>query len=285
MKKINQINIRAMKKLYFLLTIIVFSLVLMPSNVVAGWVITGRFIDTEGNTVLKKYYIEGADIKVERYNLIYSFNTENEQIIIVDPENLLFVKTDFISYSAKLKEIKLRNLSELLSIVPQNQKDSLASAYKALINERFKLNRSPIDGLTIGLISDSLKFLGYPCSKYTISVNGLRKEELVFTQQINVFDESDFHKFLEFVFLIEPEDETVRYQTTEIFSQTFGSGTVLRRFMFNGGYRTEWQVNLIEKKKIPFYEFTTPDLCKELTLDKWLARKQSALEIQYDDYE
>jgi hypothetical protein len=59
----------------------------------AGWVITGRYIDREGKTIFKRYFIQDNDVKVEQFNLIYSINLKTESIILVDPENLVFVIT------------------------------------------------------------------------------------------------------------------------------------------------------------------------------------------------
>jgi len=257
----------------------------LPYPAIAGWIITGRYIDTEGNTILKKYFIEGDDVKVERYNLIYSFNLKTEQIILVDPINLLYVKTDFKSYVAKLKEMRAQNLKALLSIIPESEKDSLELKYKTSIDEMFYLSQNIIEGMSIIQTSDSMRFLGYQSAKYNISINGLKKEELIISAEVNIFQNSDARKFLSFIYLLEPEDKTINYQATDLYRETFGEGTVLRRFIFDGGFRTEWQINLIEKKEIPDYEFFKPDLCKELTLDKWLSREKLEKNLQYDDYE
>jgi hypothetical protein len=72
---------------------------------------------------------------------------------------------------------------------------------------------------------------------------------------------------------------------SEKYKETVKNGLVLRRYIFEDGYRSEWQVNQTENKTIPSYEFGIPDLCKEVSLDKWISRKNDTEEKYYDDYE
>jgi len=260
-------------------------IILLPFRVSAGWVITGRYIDRDGRTILKRYFIQNNEIKVERFNLIYSCNLKTESIIIVDPENLVFVKTTLKAYTEKIKGAKLSRLNELLKIIPEDQRKEYEKLYRAQVEQAVKLPLYPDDSLSITRQVDTVKLLGHRTTKFNISQNDLTREEFFFTNEVDISDEIDLNVFLRYVYLLEPEDKTVKYRASKKYSNIVGNGLVLRRFMFEDGYRTEWQVNKIEKKNIPAYEFGSPDLCKELNLDEWIARQQVTDDKYYDDYE
>jgi hypothetical protein len=263
----------------------VFLCLLMPFQLWAGWKITGRYIDKEGNTTYKRYFIQDNIIKVERYNLIYTCNLKTQSIIIVDPVKLVFVKTNLTAYTQKMREIKLKRLNELLLLIPDNQKAEYETQYKKQIEEEIDLSAGRMDSIFITQSKDSSKLLGYNAAKYVISQEKLKKEEFFFTDKVDISSDLDFNAFLQYVYLLEPEDKTTRYLASEQNIDLVKNGLVLRRFIYNSGFRDEWQVNKIDQENIPDYEFGEPDLCKELTLDKFLNRQKSDDEKYYDDFE
>ncbi len=268
-----------------LLTLTFLVLIMLPFQLTAGWVITGRYIDREGNTTFKRYFIQDDDVKVERYNLIYSINLKTENIILVDPENLVYTKTSFKAYSAKMKDIKIKRLNELLGLIPDDQKMEYERKYRAEIEQDVFLSITPGHSLSITALPDTSKLLGYQTAKFNFSENGLKKEEFFFTTDVDISADMDMGVFLKYVYLLEPEDKTTRYMASETYLDMIKNGLVLRRYIFQDGFRSEWQVNQVEQKKLPAYEFGVPALCKEVTLDKWLVRKNNTDEQYYDDYE
>ncbi|MEI6062244.1 MAG: hypothetical protein WCR72_16195 [Bacteroidota bacterium] len=260
-------------------------IVLLPLQSRAGWLITGRYIDREGNTIMKRYFIQDNEVKVEKYNLIYSCNLKTGNIILVDPVKLVYVKTTFTAYYEKMKAIKLRRLNELLALIPEEQKKEYESMYTAQVEQQLILPVLTYDSLIISQLPDSVKLLGRKTKKFVISDNGLKKEEFFYTNEVNIAPDMDFSTFMRFVYLLEPEDKTIKYQASGKYKELMKNGYVLRRFIFEEGYKSEWQVNNIEQKNIPAYEFMTPALCKELTLDKWLSSRKEVDDNYYDDYE
>jgi len=261
------------------------AILVFPFNLLAGWIITGRYIDREGNTIMKRYFIQSNMIKVEVYNLLYICDLKNENIILIDPENLVYTKTSLSAYRAKIKSIKLARLAELLLLIPEEQKTEYDRIYRSEVDQEIILPVIDDDSLIIRQLPDTSKLLGYKTLKFSIFENGLKKEEFFFTNDVNLSKDIDFATFLQYAFLIEPEDYTLKYLNSENYLATVKDGLVTRRFIFKDGFRSEWQVNKVEFKDIPAYEFGKPDLCKEVNLDKWLARKNNADEKYYDDYE
>jgi hypothetical protein len=269
----------------YLIRIAFFLMLILPFQSHAGWLINGRFIDREGNTIMKRYFIEDNVIKVEQYNLLYICNLKTESIIIVDPVNLVYTKTSLSAYIAKMRQIKMNRLNDLLALIPADQKKNYEDRYRAQAEQDIILPAFNDDSLQITKLPDSVKLLGYPTLKFNIYDTGRKKEEFFMTPEVNISADLDMKTFLKYVYLLEPDDHTVKYMTSAKYLETVKNGFVTRRFMFEDGYRTEWQVNKIDKKDIPAYEFGAPDLCKEVTLDKWLNRKSNVDENYYDDYE
>lgn len=268
-----------------LLRIAFLILIALPYNAQAGWMINGRIIDREGNTILKRYFIQNNVVKVETYNLIYICNLKTESIILVDPVNLVYTRTTLSDYRSKMRDIKLERLQKLLTLIPDDKKSEYESVYREQIEQQILLPENSGDSLEISIMSDNEKMLGHKATKYKISENGRKKEEFIFTSEINISDQLDMNTFLNYIYLIEPEDNTVKYLASDKYKETFKNGLVLRRFIFEDGYRSEWQVNQTENKNIPSYEFGIPDLCKEVSLDKWISRNSDADNKYYDDYE
>lgn len=268
-----------------LVLFLLFLIVLLPFQSSAGWIITGRYINGEGNTTFKRYFIQNNLIKVERYNLIYTCNLNTGSIIIVDPENLVFTKTTLDTYIEKLKANKMSKLTELVNLIPENDRALYEIKYRKQTEKDLILADYSNDSLTISKMTDTVKLLGYQTDKYIITENGRKKEEFFITYEVNISADFDLNIFLHYVYLLEPEDKTVKYQISKSYSELVRNGLVIRRFIFEDGFRSEWQVNKIEQKNIPDYEFGNPDLCKELTLDKWFARQINNENKYYDDYE
>lgn len=269
----------------YLLRIAFLIVITLPFNAQAGWLINGRIIDREGNTILKRYFIQDYMVKVETYNLIYICNLKTEDIILIDPVNLIYSRTTLTAYQSKIREIKLERLQKLLSLIPDDKKKEYESLYREQIERQVILPENRGDSLEISILSENEKMLGHKATKFKISENGRKKEEFLFTSEIDISNHLDMNIFLKYAYLIEPEDHTINYMASDKYRETVKNGLVLRRFIFEDGFRTEWQVNQTESKSIPSYEFGIPDLCKEVTLNKWMSRDDDTDNKFYDDYE
>lgn len=258
---------------------------LAPVYAFAGWLITGRYIDREGNTFLKRYFIQNNVIKVERYNLIYTCNLKTGSIILVDPEKLVYTKTSLDTYRNKIREVKMSRLNELLILMPENERADYEKKYRQQIENELFLPVYNDDSLVFTKVSDTTKLLGHRTDKYRVDEMGKMKEDFFYTKDVNMSADYDLAVFLQYVYLLEPEDKTVKYRISKKYMDKVKQGLVIRRFMIEDGFRTEWQVNDFEQKNIPAYEFADPALCKLISLDKWLVRSEQTSEKYYDDYE
>jgi hypothetical protein len=260
-------------------------IILLPFYSMAGWIITGRTVDDDGITVLKRYFIDNNHVKVERYNLIYSCNLKTGEIILVDPENLVYCKTSLLAYTQKMRDIKLSRLADLLTLLPEDQRSEYEKTFKAQVEKDVNLPESKGDSLVFNKLADTLTMLGHHVNKYELTENGKKREDIFFTNEVDITADIDIKTFLKYAYLIEPEDKTIRYMATNKYLDFITKGLIVRKFVWDGGPPLDVQVNLIEHKNIPDYEFGIPDLCKSVTLDKWLTRSKDIDDKYYDDYE
>ena len=259
-------------------------ILLCTQKIMAGWILTGRWIDQDGKTIMQRFFIQDFKVKFEQYNIIYTFNLKTNSIILVDPVDLVYYKGTIESYIQGLKQMKTRQLQKLLREIPDDQKAACQKEYSVKI-ERIGRPIVPVtDTINIVRLNDSLKVFGKTTEKYQVSLNNRRTEETWISPSLDITRQFNWEKYLYLISVMEPGNTTLNYMVTEQYRQLLAKGFPVRRIMTAGGYRNEFQVNRMEEKKIPDYEFYTPSLCRELTFEQWIDRNKDK-EIQYDDYE
>lgn len=250
----------------------------------AGWVLTGRYIDQDGNTILQRYYIQDYQVKFEQYNVIYTINLKTGELILVDPRKLIYYKGTLESYIEGRKKIKYDQLDKLIREIPADQ----AGEYQKTYSRDISGIGEPIVMVKDSVITlrqpDSLKIIGQASEKYMVYLNDRKVEELWISPGLSINAQFSWNKYLYFLSVMDPDNATLSYMITQPYMELLNRGFPSRRIMIVGGYRTEFQLNKMEEKEIPAYEFYTPDLCKEVPLEKWLGRDQEK-EKDYDDYE
>ncbi len=262
-----------------------FAFCILAGEVHAGWILTGRYIDQDGKTIMQRYYFQGDNVKFERFNLIYSLNLKTGSLVLVDPENLVFYQGTLDDYIAGLKNDKQKNLDILLRDIPREQQEE----YKRLYNNQISSIGRPLsavtDSVSCARMNDTLKVGGYHTEKYQVILKGQKVEETWIAIGLNISTLTDWNRYLSVVNILEPwNTATLGYMLSSPYQQLLQKGYPVRRIMIQGGYRSEFQVNKIEEKEVPEYEFYTPALCRQISLEKWIERSRKA-EPQYDDYE
>lgn len=250
----------------------------------AGWVLTGRYIDREGKTILQRWFIQDYQVKFEQYDLIYTFNLKTGAIVLVDPVNLVYYRGTVDSYIQGLRDLKMKRLETLLQEIPEKERESARAAYMEEI-EKIGAPVIPIsDTMAITEVHDTLKAVGKPTTRYQVSVNGRKLEDCWISPLLDVSGQFSWDKYFYLLSVIDPSNVKLRYMSTNGYLDLLSKGFPVRRIVLEDGYKTEYQINREEQKDIPGYEFGVPDLCKELDLENWLNRN-IAKDTEYDDYE
>ena len=259
-------------------------LLLMFNSASAGWLLTGKYIGPDGKTYLQRYFIQDGKVKFEQYNIIYTYDSKTESIILVDPENLVYYRSKLSGLIQDMKSYRQKQLEILLKDVPADQQEKVRQSYLSVISSIGAPIRPIDDSLIVSRVPDSLRILGMPSEKYLISLKSRKLEELWISPGLNVNKEFSWSKYLNFLALVEPDIPELSFMVSASYLELLNKGFPSRRIFIRDGYRNEVQVNKMEEKKIPEYEFYTPSLCQELNYEDWLKRDKSN-DQKYDDYE
>ena len=266
--------------------IILVFIVLFPlsENTFAGWLITGKNISGEGRDIPERIFIEHHKIKMEWPDFIATFDLKAMTLILVDPIKLTYYQGTLSDYISGVKSLKLAALKESLNGLTDGQAVESEKVYSAQIEHYFDIPSLPAGIVSVKKTEVELKMVGYLTSKYDISSNGVRQEEVWIAPGMQAgegFDWGIYYKFLKATGI---EDKALIYMNSPEYFDLLKNGFPLRRITTADGFRTEFQVNRLEEKTIPDYEFYTPALCKKLTIADWLGQQMDKEEV-FDDYE
>lgn len=262
--------------------ILMFSACFYPAN--AGWKLTCRLVDKEGTTIPYRLFIEGQKIKIERHDFIYSADLSTGSLILIDPINLLYCETSLKEYATKNNILMTSRLRLAEQTDGSSTKDTVFNEFP--LNEVTSNYLPPVfrDSVNWRKAGDSLQVSNYSAYRYVFSKGKTKLEEVWLAPELKLKDEMNWLKLYEFLTVVDKQGTMVSYMLTPEYEELMKIGYPVRKFIYNGFVKTDWQVNLIEEKKIPAYEFYKPDLCKKLSIDDWIAQSTRADYLD-DDYE
>lgn len=250
----------------------------------AGWKLTCRYVDKEGTTIPYRLFIEGQKIKIERHDFIYTADLSTGNLILTDPVNLLFCQTTLQEFAAKNNSL----MKSRLLLTEQHDASSPADT----VFNKFPINPATEnylpalfrDSVSWRKTNDTLRVSNFTAYRYVFSSGKMKLEEVWLAPGLKLKDEINWLKLYEYLTVIDNQAFMVSYMLTPEYRELMKIGFPVRKLIYNGFIKSDWQVNLIEEKKIPAYEFYTPDLCKKLTLDEWIAQMTRSDYLE-DDYE
>lgn len=250
----------------------------------AGWFIIGRYIDKEGNTILRRFFIEGNSIKFEQYNFLFTYNFTTEKLILVNPDKLTYTSTTLSDYVKYRQSVAEQRMHQALAEVPGPEKSSYEKTYRQNMQREWMVLPYPADSVQIIAMPDTTRHMGQTVYKFKVDARGGLREECWYSPAYRCFTSIDEEKLALLWHLFFPEDHTYLYSQSAAYRQQVGQALVVRRFMSENASKTEWQVNNVEERHFQPYEFGKPDLCRELTLSEWFGQSKTD-DGDYDDYE
>jgi len=250
----------------------------------AGWLITGKNIDTEGKTIQLRIYIEEQNVKIEQPQYIAQFDMKTRRIILVDPVKLTYYQGTLLEYQDGVKAFKKKALKIATSDMEIEQANKYNRAYLDQIEQYFDIPKVELGSLTVKKTDIVFKMVGWQTEKYEILMNGLLKEQVWIAPGMNVGEGFDWSLYFTFLKAAGLEDESLSYMNSPEYLELMKTGFPLRKMVITSGAQAEFQVNRLEEKTIHDYEFYTPSLCKELTIAEWLQQRVADEDIN-DDYE
>jgi hypothetical protein len=264
--------------------LLLISLLTLTVTCSAGWVLTGRYIDQEGRTIMQRWFIQDQKVKFEQYNIIYTINFVTGDIILVDPELLIFYKANITDYIDDYKKYWNDKLNLLISRAGKEKNEEILASYRKATDAFGEPKPDCPDSLSFQRMQDTLIVFGAPTEKYQLRVNGIKTEEIWISTAVNVNRQFSWKLYNYYLSLIEPNSASPCYESAGLFLSLLDKGFPVRRIMIRDGYKTESQVSREERRDIPDYEFYIPDLCKQVPLKQWLER-EGVKKTEYDDYE
>ncbi len=269
----------------FLIGITSFLLVLTLSlPAYAGWILTGRYIDTDGRVLPQRFFIEHNKFKYEMHDFIYIFDFNNQSLILIDISRLTYCKTTLDAYLAYKRDLMTQRLTELMKSIPEGERSAYREEYMHKVADAGKIPPPTTDSVTISDTKIDFRMMNYDTDKYTVSLNGLRVEDVWIAPALKMNDDFSWDRYFDFMAALSLREGDLNLMTSEIYRKLLSTGYPLRRIMYTSIGNNEWQVNKLEEKNIPDYEFYTPDKCKSVTLQQWFA-KTAEKTTRYDDYE
>ena len=264
--------------------ILLFLLIALSFQSFAGWILTGRYISPEGKTIMQRWFIQDQKVKFEQYNLIYTINFHTGDIILVDPELLIYYHSTIDGYIEDYKKLKSEKLNQLIAKAGVSGENEVIASFRDEIDSFGQPMNPCTDSVRYYRLKDSLMVFGAPTEKYQLTVNGIRTEEIWISPVLNVNSQFSWKLHQFYLSLLQPYSLPPAYESSDAFNSLLDKGFPVRRIMLRDGYKAESQVSREERRDIPDYEFYIPDLCKQVTLNQWLERS-STDKTDYDDYE
>lgn len=275
-----------LKKLGKLILLLAALLILpgLTERAFAGWVLTGQYIDIDGRVMPQRFFIENNKVKYEMHDYIYIFDLKTNGLILINIDRLTYCKTTLGAYLDYERSLMKQRLDELMESVPEEQQAVWREQYMQQVKMHGTVPAQSADSVTINDTKIDFKIGNFETDKYAVSLNGLRVEEVWIAPGIKVEPDFSWDRYFEFMAALSLREGDLKLMTAEPYRALLSTGYPLRRIMYSQFGTNEWQVNLIEEKNIPDYEFYTPDLCKSVTLQQWYT-KTVEKNSGYDDYE
>jgi hypothetical protein len=271
------------RKMMWLFSLVVLFLFL-NKPAMAGWIFTGTFIDSEGRTMPRRFFIENNKVKYEMHDFAYIFDLNYKSLILINNDKLTYCETTLDAYMLYKRDMMTQQLGELLKSVPEDERNQWKEEYTRKIGQEGTILARGGDSVTISDTKTDFKMVNYNTDKYTVSVKGLRVEEVWIAPALKMDSEFNWAEYFEFMAALSLSEGDVKLMTSEPYKKLLSTGFPLRRIMYTTVGNKEWQVNLLEEKNIPDYEFYTPALCKSVNLQQWFTQPIEKA-AAYDDYE
>ena len=250
----------------------------------AGWLLTGKNIDSEGNAIPIRFFIEKGKIKIEQPAYIAQFDMKTQRIILTDPVKLTYYQGSLKEYMDGVREFKSKELKLASASMPADQANDYNKSCSDQIEHFFDIPKIVDGSVKVSKTEEVFKMLGWQTEIYTVSLNGLLKEKVYIAPGMKTGEGFDWHLYFRFLKAAGLEEQSLIYMNTPEYLNLLNVGFPVRKMVFESGVQSEFQINRYEEKNIPDYEFYTPSLCRELSITAWL-QQATAEEAIYDDYE
>ncbi len=255
----------------------------------AGWVFTGQYIVPDKPTIPQRIFIEGSKVKFEQHDFIFICDFSKESIIVVDIPKKEFAQASLNDFIRTKQNLLRENMQLVLKHIPSEERNFYQGEFERQISKICKLPDSLDDNMKITLSSHHLKVLaGDSCDYYKIYLkSGLIETVWMDPSLKSVYETFDWKTFYFYKNLIMGNpDHLLDYKSMPEYLDFLKKGFPMRYITtYKQETEIDFQINDLDVKKIPDYEFYTPSLCKEISIEKWLRAQLAKQEDHMDQDE
>lgn len=164
-------------------------LILLSSQLMAGWLIVEKREDRFGNFSTQSVFILDQNVRVENQTSTYIFHLDTKSITIIFPKQMSFWTGSHDSLRAELFRTVESQVLVMIEQLPEGERNQVGAEFDqmlqilktvqpdSLLPENFKIE-----------VTDSLLELGgYSCRKYLFVMDTVVKEELWITEQVQPY--------------------------------------------------------------------------------------------------
>lgn len=236
----------------------------------AGWIIKEKIYDTDNKEITNQIvFIQDNKIKQVGEDFTTVFNLDDNTITLYRPEIRIYWKGTVDEYKREMHETYEIMMKMELEKIPSDQQESAEEMFKKMMKvmENPDLTTEPSMDVLIRQTADNENIAGYNSSKYQVFINGILKEDIWVSEEVNVSEDLDIRKFYHQVYQLSGGfRDDFEYQSGAQYIQLIEKGYFLRSKDYQYGFQTITEVTEITEKDLPESEFDIPAGYKKVSL-------------------
>jgi len=233
----------------------------------AGWVITQQSYDSDEGVetaLIETIYLQDNKMKVVQPGMVTIFNLNEQTITLMSSKKKVYWTGSVADYKKEIKNAMQSAMYEQLKNAPEEQKEMIRKMYQGMIESienpaKFAGEEPEEYALEIKKTGERERVAGRLAHQYTISVNGVVKEEAWLSESDRPHEEFDIGKFYDvFGDFTSQASTNAFYQNNEKYIEFSKKGFPLKSINYYGGYESISEVTNLERENIDASEFIPP---------------------------
>lgn len=216
------------RKIVFLL---IFLLSILPSHLIAGWVITEKISNSPGYNSYQTIFIQNKMVRYDGATMVSIMNLENQKITLLFSQHKAYWQGSAHQLSSQFRSVMLKQLQMLIQHAPESEKDTLR---KVFIRMRSGKDTLPVESKFLPIIkiknlNQNKKIAGYNASAYQIFLDSIPIEKIWYTTQIRPYENVDVKKLIKLSKAINPASPAFLLTSSSVYINLLKNGLILKR--------------------------------------------------------
>jgi len=257
---------KALVKFYAFTFFITFSL-----SVQAGWIITQVSNGSFGEEKTETVYIQNNKMKTVTDDGMMIFDLNTNQFYVFNTKHKMYWNGTMKEYSNKVAEVVKLQIEMAVNKLPPEQKASGRKMYQIMYADMQKCYSNqhlPKDKFVIEVrkIPERETFAMYQAQKHELWVDGVLREEIWISEQLNVCNDFDMLKYNKLMCELKWNLQNIAFQNTSEYNLLFKKGYFFKSVEYQNGEVSTTEVTDVEEKMLSANEFSPPTDFKRVDL-------------------